>query len=106
VTRTAGSRMTTLVLPNLMHRAGTLVFVLAAHLVALLLLATFTRSRTIAAFRGPAASAVDSAAAGADRVQLGDSPGFTASRNPLAKNSGVSVGAVAYSAGDVAEQSE
>lgn len=41
--------MTTLVLPNLARRAGALAFVFAAHLVALFLLATFTRSRAMSA---------------------------------------------------------
>jgi hypothetical protein len=41
--------MTTAVLPNLTRRAAALIFVLAAHLMALLLLVTFTRSRSMPA---------------------------------------------------------
>ncbi len=41
--------MTTAVLPNLTRRAAALIFALAAHLIALLLLVTFKRSRTMPA---------------------------------------------------------
>jgi hypothetical protein len=46
---TSTLRTTTAVLPNLTRRAAGLIFVLAAHLMALLLRVTFTRSRTVPA---------------------------------------------------------